>query len=195
MFEEYGENKNNLVVIGISLEAGDDQQKLEIFKKDNMGKYPEIEGKKYGVDIFAKYKSALGSGYPSLCLISPKTKQIVWKFKGFKSYADLDKILSENGVKKDPTFISNVALDKNSTNLSLFGIQRNRVTFSANLDTPLSIALLTLDGREVVNHVLRAQFQGIQSVTLSNQQIPKGTYILNVIGESNTLSKRVTVLK
>lgn len=195
VFEQYGENNKHLVVLGISLIPDDDQEKIEQFKKDNNGKYPDIEGKKYGAKIFSEYKSILGDGYPNLCLINPENEEIVWHEKGFKSYPELETILTNHGVEKNPTNISVPSFKNLQNQFSILYIHENQLVFSIFDQAPYTLALFSIQGNQLASLTYANPKPGLQTVNLDRWPVANGTYIVQVKNDFYNVSKRINVLK
>ncbi len=86
-------------------------------------------------------------------------------------------------IEKANTF--DVVIFPNPTNSNL------QVKYNLPTDDEIRIELYDFQGKLIFNKSLGKQIKGQQETILNLSQIPSGTYICNIIGKINSISKRI----
>jgi len=131
-----------------------------------------------------------------LCLIDPVNKKIVWHSLGFKSYNDLESILSQKGVeKRDATSITITNSKKVQSLFSILYFNKNILVFNVLDQASYTLALFSPQGSEIDRQKYISRSPGLQKVDLNHRSVSYGNYIVQINNGFQKVSKHITVLK
>ncbi len=120
---------------------------------------------------------------------------MLWQYKGFKSYAMIDEALNANGVSKDLTGV-NVTIPQNfHKNLSIISIHPEQLQFNAASNSIYKLMFFSLNGKQNKTVSYFSTSSGIKTIPLNEINFSNGTYLIQIVGNNQTVTQNFIVTK